>query len=151
MIINVEPCDPRAPKALYLLNQSQKLMSDLYPSESNHFLSIDALAAPKVTFVVGKLKNEIVGCGAILKCHDYTEVKSMFTDPIARGQKVADQILIYLISLSKELGFKQMYLETGIGLDAAHYLYKKHGFSFCKPFGKYTEDPLSVCMHKILK
>jgi len=36
-------------------------------------------------------------------------------------------------------------------LDAAHYLYKKHGFSFCKPFGKYTEDPLSVCMHKTLK
>tara|TARA_B110000879_G_scaffold25038_1_gene33533 strand:- start:12738 stop:12944 length:207 start_codon:yes stop_codon:yes gene_type:complete len=65
MIINVEPCDPRVPKALYLLNQSHKLMSDLYPSESNHFLSIDALAAPKVTFVVGKIKNDIVGCGVI--------------------------------------------------------------------------------------
>jgi putative acetyltransferase len=150
MTVTVEACDPKHPTAVALLEQSHALMTSMFPAESCHYLSIDALCTPDILFFVGKVNGEIMGCGAIAKRADYTEVKSMFVDPAARGKKVAEHILLHLIDLSKELGFNQMYLETGVGLDAAHRLYEKHGFDYCPPFGDYVEDPLSLCMHKPL-
>lgn len=150
MTVTVEPCDPRDPAAVALLEQSHALMTKMFPAESCHFLSIDALCTADISFFVGKVDGVTVGCGAIARRADYTEVKSMFVDPVARGQKVAQHILEHLIAVSVDQGFTQMYLETGVGLDAAQAMYKKYGFEFCPPFGDYVEDPLSLCMHKVL-
>jgi putative acetyltransferase len=150
MSVTVIPYDPRDPAATALLEQSHALMTEMYPAESCHFLSIDALCTDDISFFAGTVDGVIMGCGAIAQRSNYTEVKSMFVDPAARGKKVAQHILEHLIALSREMGFTQMYLETGVGLDAAHALYLKYGFAFCPPFGDYVEDPLSLCMHKVL-
>ena len=150
MTVTVEPCDSRDPTATALLKQSHALMTEMFPAESCHFLSLDALCTPDISFFVGKVDGITMGCGAIARRADYTELKSMFVDPAARGQKVAQHILEHLIALSSEQDFKQIYLETGVGLDAAQTLYKKYGFAFCPPFGDYIEDHLSLCMHKAL-
>ena len=151
MTVTVEPCDPRDAAAVALLEQSHALMTAMYPAESCHFLSLDALCTPDISFVVGKVDGVTMGCGAIARRCDYVELKSMFVDPAARGQKVAQHILEHLIAMSLDQGFSQMYLETGVGLDAAHRLYEKYGFAFCPPFGDYVTDPLSLCMHKALR
>ena len=151
MTVTVEPCDPRDPAAVALLEQSHALMTEMFPAESCHFLSIASLCTDDISFFAGTVDGVIMGCGAIARRSDYTEVKSMFVDPSARGKKVAQHILEHLITLSGDEGFTQMYLETGVGLDAAHALYQKYGFDFCPPFGDYVEDPLSLCMHKILE
>lgn len=150
MTVTVEPCDPKHPAAVALLEQSHALMTAMFPADACHYLSIDALCTPDVLFFAGKVEGEILGCGAIAKRADYTEVKSMFVDPAARGQKIAEHILVHLIKTTKELHFKQIYLETGTGLDAAHRLYEKHGFTYCAPFGDYQESPFSLFMHKAL-
>ncbi len=150
MTVIVEPCDPHDPAAVALLEQSHALMTAMYPAESCHFLSLDALCTPDISFFVGKVDGAVMGCGAIARRVDYTEVKSMFVDPAARGIKVAQHILEKLIAVSREQGFGQMHLETGVGLDAAIALYEKYGFAFCPPFGDYVVDPLSLCMHKVL-
>jgi putative acetyltransferase len=151
MNVTVIPCDPRDPAAIALLEQSHALMTEMFPAESCHFLSIEALCTDDISFFVAQVDGVTLGCGAIARRTDYTEVKSMFVDPAARGQKVAQHILEHLIALSQDEGFAQMYLETGVGLDAAHALYLKYGFAFCPPFGDYVEDPLSLCMHKVLE
>ncbi|MGB3406470.1 MAG: GNAT family N-acetyltransferase, partial [Jannaschia sp.] len=71
-------------------------------------------------------------------------VKSMFTAPAARGLGVADAILTRLILTSAAEGRPLVRLETGVGLDAAHRLYRRHGFVPCGPFGDYEAVPASL-------
>jgi len=150
MTITVEACDPRDPAAKALLEQSHALMTDMSPADACHFLSVDALCTPEIKFFVAKLDGQTLGCGAIAQREGYAEVKSMFVDPSARGKKIADHILIHLTQVSRDLELPKMMLETGVGLDAAHRMYEKHGFEYCGPFGSYDENPLSLFMTKDL-
>ncbi|GLQ35739.1 acetyltransferase GCN5 [Amylibacter marinus] len=150
MTISVETTNPKQPEARALLQQSHALMQSLYPEESCHYFSVDALCGDEVTFVTAKIEGKIMGCGAIARRDDYIEIKSMFVDPTARGQKLAQHILDHLITLSRTEGFSSVKLETGDGLDAAHALYYKYGFADCGPFGDYKLDPHSIFMEKTL-
>jgi len=150
MSITVETCDPYDPAAKALLEQSHALMTDMYPADACHFLSLDALCTPEIKFFVAKLDGQTVGCGAVAQRDGYGEVKSMFVDPSARGKKIADHILTHLMQVSRDLGLPKMMLETGVGLDAAHRLYEKHGFEYCGAFGAYDDNPLSLFMTKDL-
>jgi putative acetyltransferase len=148
--ITVEPGDPRDPQSRALLEASHALMQELFPSESNHFLSVEALAAPEITFLVARRDQDILGTGALANKGDYGEVKSMFVDPEARGAGVAAAILHALEDRARALGLGRMLLETGNSLHAAHRLYERHGFSYRGPFGDYADDPLSLFMEKAL-
>ena len=68
----------------------------------------------------------------------------MFTAPDARGTGVADAILRHLIYLAVSEGFPRLRLETGNGLDAAHRLYRRHGFVERGPFGSYRANAHSL-------
>ena len=125
-------------------------MEAFFPSESNHYLSIDALVADDIRFLVGKVDGQILGCGAIKLYPEYAEVKSMFTDEAARGQGLADAILSSLERTTVSEGKRLMRLETGHTLYAAHRLYARHGFKKRGPFGDYPDDPLSLFMEKAI-
>lgn len=142
--MNVGPADPRAPGPAALLAQSHALMQSLFPAEANHFLDVCALAAPDIRFVAATDGDATLGTGAIALRDGYAEVKSMFTAPEARGRGVADGILTHLIALATTEGTPILRLETGTGLDAAHRLYRRHGFTECGPFGDYRASPHSL-------
>lgn len=150
MSLTVTKGDPHDPTATALLRASHALMQELFPGESNHFLSVDALCGDDIRFLVAKDGNQIVGCGAIALKNDYGEVKSMFVDPDERGRGIADIMMSALISTAKVENLPQLRLETGHTLTAAHRLYEKHGFTYRGPFGTYAEDPLSLFMEKQL-
>ena len=48
----IERGDPRTPEAKALLEASHALMQELFTPDANHFLSLDALAAPDIAFFV---------------------------------------------------------------------------------------------------
>ena len=150
MSIVIEQGDPRDPQATALLEQSYALMVSLFPAESNHYLSIDALCAPEITFFVAREGETILGTAALAEKGDYLELKSMFTDPDARGKGIADKMMDHLISHARDRRATRIYLETGDLLHAAHKLYRKHGFTTRGPFGDYAEDPNSLFMEKSL-
>ena len=119
------------------------------PKDSCHFLDFEGLKAPGVTFWSIWDKGELMGCGA-LKQHDTDlgEVKSMRThaDHLRKGAGAA--MLVHIIASARERGLKQLSLETGSSpaFNAAHALYLRHGFTYCRAFADYKEDPFSRFM-----
>ena len=150
MPLTIEYADPKHPEIIALLQQSHALMLSLYSAEENHFLSVDALCAPHIRFFGARLDGCFVGCGALALMDGYGELKSMFTDPSARGQGVAKSILAAIEREAKFNGFDRIALETGWLLKEAVALYRRLGFRECGPFGDYSDNPASLFMVKDL-
>ncbi|WP_281858799.1 GNAT family N-acetyltransferase [Litoreibacter halocynthiae] len=146
----VERGDPRDPQVTALLQASHTLMKSLFSPEENHYLSIDALCVPEVHFFVARGGETLLGCGAVKHMGTYGELKSMFTAKAARGKGAASAILDHIVKHTRTLGLSELKLETGKGLDAAHRLYAKHGFTPCGPFGDYPANETSLFMEKPL-
>jgi len=150
MKLIVEETSPRDPQATALLQASHALMQELFPAETNHYLSIDDLCVPSITLFTARKGEKRFGTGALANKGDYGEVKSMFTHPVARGLGAAAAILRAVEDKARELELPVLRLETGNTLHAAHRLYERHGFTKRGPFGDYREDPLSIFMEKPL-
>lgn len=148
--MRVRPGDPREPGALALLQASHALMESLFPPEDNHYLSVDALLVPEISFFVAEEGGEILGTIALARKDGYGEVKSMFVSPAARGRGVARALLAHLESVARGMGLPLLRLETGNLLEAAMALYTAQGFRQCGAFGDYAVNGTSVFMEKPL-
>lgn len=149
--LTLRRADPREAGATRLLQASHALMESLFPSEANHYLSIDALVDPAIHFFVAETDDGPVGCAALAERPGYGEVKSMFVDPLARGSGAGARLLDQLVTEAQARALPCLRLETGTKLDAAHRLYRRHGFSECPAFGDYDpEAPYSLYMERTL-
>ena len=92
-MIVVEAGHPLDPQPKALLEQSHALMTSLFPRDACHFLDFDKLTAPHIRFLIAREGDVAAGTGALAVLDGYGEVKSMFTDPNARGNGVAAAIL----------------------------------------------------------
>lgn len=148
------PVDPTSPGARRLIALSDALMSELYPPESNHFESPEALASPRVRFIGIHAGDELIACGAVKRMDDdgvYGEVKRVFVLPGHRGAGLARAIMARLETGLLRDGIRLARLETGISQPEALGLYRALGYVERPPFGAYRLDPLSVFMEKRLK
>ena len=143
--------DPREGQARALVEASHALMQSLYPAEANHYLDLEALAAPEIRFFLAELEGRALGCCALAVTEDYGEVKSLFVDPAARGTGLGQALLAEIEAVARAERLGWLKLETGTGLDAAHGLYRAHGFQECGPFGAYEAGPFSVFFEKRLR
>ena len=143
--------DPRSREATSLLQASHALMGSLFPAESNHYLSVDALCVPEIHFFVAQVGGAVKGCVALADKGQYAEVKLMFVDPAARGQSIGAALIAHVEIEARALQFAELKLETGYLLSDAHRLYERAGFTYCGPFGAYPEDPNSRYMTKSLR
>ena len=75
----IRPLDPDSPGARRLVALSDAYLASLYPPESNHLETVEALRLPNVCFVGAWLDDELVGCGAVKTLADgrgcYGELK----------------------------------------------------------------------------
>ena len=126
-------------------------MGTLFPAEANHFLSIDALCDTRIHFFGVRVNGIYQACGALAVKEDYGELKSIFTDPDARGRGLGRMIIQHIEGTAKALGLSALKLETGSLLHSAHRLYEREGFILCGPFGDYEAAKFSVFMSKDLK
>ncbi len=151
--MHIIPDDLSGPEIRGLLETHFAHMLANSPKDSCHFLDFDGLKGPGVTFWAVWTNDgqdaQLMGCGA-LKEHDADlgEIKSMRThgDHLRKGAGAT--MLAHIIDVARQKGLKRLCLETGSGeaFDAAHALYLSHGFSYCAPFGEYTQDPFSRYM-----
>ena len=143
--------DPASPTARELIERLDILMSSLYPAESNHLLSVEALRQPNVTFLTAGVDGDVAGCGAFVnQGGEYAEIKRMFVLPEFRGLKLGRRILEELENRARASGLALARLEMGIHQPEALLLYERAGYQRCGPFGDYSEDPLSIFMEKKL-
>ena len=123
----------------------------LYPAESHHGINVAALSKPNVLFAVARTATQqAVGCGAVVLCPAYGELKRMWVNPDYRGQGIGRAVLDFLESQARLRGCRRFALETGTLQPEALTLYERAGYARCGPFGDYAEDPNSVFMHKTM-
>jgi putative acetyltransferase len=149
--ITIGADDPVAPDVRMLIEQLDAFLVSLYPPESNHLLPVDALRHSNVIFLTARLRERVVGCGALVN-HDgeYGELKRMFVLPEFRGFKIGRRILEELEARARSDQLPLIRLETGISQHNALGLYKKAGYQPSGPFGDYREDPLCIFLEKCL-
>ena len=116
------------------------------PCGACHFLDIEALKGPTVTFWSVRDNQAVAGCGALKELDSqHGEIKSMRTHPNYLRKGVARLLVDHIISTAKLRGYRRLSLETGSGdaFEPAIRLYESRGFVPCSAFGGYTENPFS--------
>jgi putative acetyltransferase len=142
--------DPAQPEIVQLLRDGEAHSAALYPTESNHHLSLDALRAPEIRFLVARENGRALGTGALVLNGDWAELKRMWVVAEARGRGISKSVLAALEAVAREAGIKMLRLETGVASHEALGLYERAGFVRTPPFADYQPDPLSVFMAKLL-
>jgi putative acetyltransferase len=57
------------------------------------------------------------------------ELRKMYFLPELRGHGAGTALIAHCLDAARELKYRQCYLETLTGMDAAQKLYEKHGFA----------------------
>lgn len=147
--MNIALESPDQPEVIALIAELDAYQDTLYPPESRHALDLASLKQPNVLFAVARdSTGHAIGCGAIVLCAEFGELKRMYVSPRGRGLGVAKKLLALLESQAIGSGCKLLKLETGPFQHEALALYASAGYERRGPFGDYTNDPLSVFMQK---
>jgi putative acetyltransferase len=147
--IAIEP--PRQPDVEALLAASDAFAASLYPPDSCYLLDVSELEAPGVEVFVSRVDGVALGMAALVSRGDGSaELKRMFVDDRARGQRLAGGLLTAIEEHARSAGVGVIQLETGPQSFAALALYDRHGYRRIPNFGQYAGDQFSVCMEKTL-
>ena len=102
-------------------------------------------------FLVAREAGGPIGCVALRPLSpEIAEVKRMYVRPAARRTGVARLLMQRLEEIARANGFREMWLETGLGQPAAIRLYENLGYERIASFGAYAHDAMSVCYGKRL-
>jgi len=151
--VSIRRIETATPELERLVCMTDAHMSELYPAESNHFESIQALLGPDALMLGAWCEDRLIGCGAVkLKEDDgrYGEIKRVFVLPEHRGRGISKALMQALEDQLRERRIGLARLETGIKQAEAIGLYRNLGYREREPFGRYRADPLSLFMEKPL-
>jgi putative acetyltransferase len=91
-----------------------------------------AYAAPRSVYFVVESDGKVVGGGGVAPLAggdaDTCELRKMYFLPQARGIGAGAAMMARCLQAAREFGFRQCYLETLRGMDAAMRLYERSGF-----------------------
>jgi len=147
LTIRREPADSEP--AEVLIGELDAELAERYPHLAIHGLHPGEAQDPKLIFLIARIGNEPVGCGALRPLDETrVEVKRMFVRPAFRGRGLGEAILEALEREGREAGYDTLLLETGTRQPEALALYRKAGYTEREPFGEYLGNPFSVCMTK---
>lgn len=142
---------PDQPEVIALIKALDDYQDSLYPPESRHALDLASLKQAHVLFAVARDESaQAIGCGAVVLGEEAGELKRMYVHPRGRGRGTGKALLERLEAEARRAACPVLRLETGPYQPEALGLYARQGYERCGPFGKYTNDPLSVFMQKPL-
>jgi putative acetyltransferase len=140
---------PDQPDVIALIAALDAYQDGLYPPESRHLLDLASLQRPNVLFAVARdATGQAIGCGAVVLLPVYGELKRMYVSPSSRGRGIAKKLLTLLEAQAARSGCELLQLETGPYQPEALAFYQSAGYERRGPFAEYSNDPLSVFMHK---
>ena len=122
----------------FLVDELEAVLAAEYPPGQRHGLALDAIFQPHVRFFLARRHGAAVGCGGVALFADFAEVKRMYVRDAARGQGIADAILVRIEQEARGAGLSLLRLETGTRQIAAMRLYARMGFRECSAFGDYA-------------
>ena len=102
-------------------------------------------------FFIAYEGNDAIAIICLKKFDEKTgELKRLFVMPEYRRTGIAMQMITFSEEKAKEIGYKEMVLETGVKMPEAIRLYKKAGYAMVDNFGDYIGDDITCCMKKVL-
>ena len=119
------------------------------PEGSAHVLDIPGLKISSIKFWSLWENNKLMGCGALkFLDKEHGEFKSIRVSDSFRKKGYGNKIIKVLIDKSRKLNIQKISVETGSGefFLPARKLFKNSGFTECKPFSHYVDDPNSCYM-----
>ena len=142
---------PDSDAASRLIERLSAELGERYGDDGSGAFSPADVQAPGSAFVVARLDGRPVGCGALRPLErGIGEVKRMFVEKDARRRGVARRILEKLEAIAAQLGYEALRLETGVRQPEALGLYESAGYRRIRCYGRYADNPLSVCFEKRL-
>ena len=123
------------------------------PEGSAHVLDIPGLRVNSIKFWSLWDDKKLIGCGALKFINEeHGEFKSIRIHDDFRKRGLGTEVINHLINEAKKLKIKRLSIETGAGdfFIPARKLFKKAGFTPCKPFAHYKEDVNSVYLTKLI-
>src|SRR5262245_42562792 len=147
--MHIEIDDVSRPQVLALLEEHLRNMHEITPENQVFALDANKLRAPGVTFWTAWEHQVLLGCAALQELSPTEgEVKSMRTPASLRRRGVGRALLNHVLQVSRQRGYRQLYLETGShpAFLPAQALYRSVGFRECGPFSAYKENGFSVFM-----
>lgn len=101
-------------------------------------------------YVVAKVNQQIIGFAGIWKAVDDVHITNIVVKKEFRKNGIGGLLLEKLISLTKELNFKELTLEVNTKNIAAIKLYKKYGFTelgIRKKYYNNTDDAIIMTLY----
>jgi GNAT superfamily N-acetyltransferase len=106
---------------------------------------------PGGQMLLATLDDAAVGCVGLRRVNEDTaELKRMYVRPDFRGQGIARALLAACEQAARELGYAQLWLETGTLQPEAVALYLSAGYEPVGPFGQYAGESLSIHLGRAL-
>lgn len=103
----------------------------------------------RAVFAVAFENGDAVGCGGIREVSsDTAEIKRIYSKQRMKG--IGRNIIEYLESKAKELGYSHLLLETRKANENAICFYKRIGYDICQNYGRYKNVDEAVCFTKKL-
>jgi GNAT superfamily N-acetyltransferase len=104
---------------------------------------------PDGRFFVVSDRGEPLGCAGIRRiAPGRAELKRMYVRPAARGRGLARLLLATCEDAAADLGFDELWLETGDAQPEAVALYLSAGYEPVPAFGQYQHSPRSITLGK---
>ena len=143
---------PDSPEARILIEARDADLRERYPETAVvHGLRVHDTDDPRLIFLVARLRDRSVGCGAVREREPgIGEVKRMFVVPNSRGRAIARQILVALETAARASGYSALRLETGTRQPEAIGLYRSAGYCDIQLFSEYVGNVRSLCFEKQL-
>jgi putative acetyltransferase len=146
--------DPQGETALSLLRdaavETRALYDDALPP--GRPWPVNDRLGPRDVYIVVYRGQHPVACGSLRELdHVTAEVRRMYVQPDHRRHRIGHAVLSHLAVEAHRRGYERLVLETGHKQAAAMALYEAFGFRRIPPFGKYENDPTSVCCELALK
>jgi GNAT superfamily N-acetyltransferase len=149
--ISVTVENPHSEAATRLIENLSTELGARYGDDGTGAFRPEDVKVPGGTFVIAWLGDRPVGCGALRPLErGVAEVKRMFVEKEARRRGIAREILGQLEAIATHFGYRAMRLETGILQPEAMGLYESAGYRRVRCYGRYVDNPLSVCYEKRL-
>lgn len=148
--------DANHPHLTRLIAELDAYQYPLYPPESFQGINVTTLDAGEIFCFMARVDDDWAGCACLYISrpdgHEkpIAEMKRVYVNPLYRGQGIASLLVDAMESKLKALGYRDLFLETGVFQEKAITLYEKLGYARTEAFGDYRQapDPLSVYMMK---
>jgi GNAT superfamily N-acetyltransferase len=147
----VRAADPQGDEALALLAAAAREVRALYPPGTDTAQPGNAPTPARGAYLLACIGGVAVGSAALRPLDATTaEVRRLYVAPGVRRTGVARALLAELERRAHDFGYTKLRLETGNRQHAALALYAACGWRRIDPFGRYRDDPSSVCFEKPL-